>query len=134
MKLNILTPVLNWNGDPLKNKVIEDGKEKETDFTFWDVVQTCLSMQAENERQTAEDKLTIYQLGIKILAKKRKFYTLTTEQVTFLTKRVEMFFGGLIFGRWKELIGDLTINSQDEDGEEIEDITESIVPARSNST
>jgi len=59
--------------------------------------------------QLGEKKQEAFQIGVKLFGgKKRSEYDLTTDQVKFLKDRIGLIYGPVAYGRFLELIGDLT--------------------------
>jgi hypothetical protein len=108
MKLNLYTPVLDFEG---KTIPVEGEENKVTQFI--DIVKIAITMSMKDEVEKSEEKVKTFQLGIKLLSKKLAQYDLTTDQVAFLTARIDKLYGALVVGRWKELIGDLKVESVD---------------------
>lgn len=105
MKIKLDTDVLDFEGKPVLQDVQEG--EAKPHLTFRDVVRLAVTATPKGEVQTAEEKEKVFRLGIKLFSKKLNEYDLTTDQVAFLTKQIDKFYGALVLGRWKQLIGDL---------------------------
>ena len=106
MKIKLDTDVLDFEGKPILQESSGDGP-REIRLTFRDVVRVAVTASPKGEVQTSEEKEKVFRLGIKLFSKKLKEYDLTTDQVAFLTKQIDKFYGALVLGRWKQLIGDL---------------------------
>jgi hypothetical protein len=104
MKINLDKNVLDFEGKPVLQG--EDDGPK-TPLAFRDVIRTAITMIPKGVTQTSEEKEKIFRLGIKLFSKKLKEYDLTTDQLSFLSKQIDMLYGALVVGRWKQLIGDL---------------------------
>jgi hypothetical protein len=107
MKLNLDQNILNYDGKPVELPPQPDNPKPL--LTLREVVEKAISLTKEGEILTAEKKLYVFQLGIKVLSKKRKEYDLTSDQLAFLKERVNTFYGPLVYGRFLEFIGDLNV-------------------------
>ena len=105
MKITLDKDVLDFEGKPVLHE--SGGEGPQSHLTFRDVVRVAVTAVPKGEAQTAEEKEKVFRLGIKLFSKKLKEYDLTTDQVAFLTKQIDKFYGALVLGRWKQLIGDL---------------------------
>lgn len=109
MKLNLYAPILDFEG-----KTIPVEGEENKVMQFIDVVKIAITMNPKDEKETSKEKVKTFQLGVKLLSKKLAQYDLTTDQVSFLTARIDKLYGALVVGRWKELIGDLKVENEEE--------------------
>lgn len=110
MKINIDQSIKNFDGQPL---VEVKGKDK-TEIKFRTIIQNALNAEDNDHRLTAEKKVFAFQIGMKISGKKMREYDLTVKQVSFLKERIGIFYGPIIYGRFCELIGDLSDTESEE--------------------
>ena len=96
MKIKIDDPILDYDGTPIPGA------------TFRQVFSNVLHSASQQDVLTAEDKQKGFQIGVKLFEKKLDEYDLTTDQIAYLKRRINVFHGELIYGRFLQLIGDLS--------------------------
>jgi hypothetical protein len=96
MKIDLLQPILDYEGKPIKNP---DG----TEFTLRSAMAVALNNQAEGEPPlTGEQKAKIYRLSVKIYEDKE--CDLTVDDRAFIKERAGKVLTSVAFGRVSDML------------------------------
>lgn len=90
MKINMLQPILDIDGTPLKD-------EKKEDLTLRTVLRIAINTTGKDETIGAEKKTKIFQLGLHIF--EANDVELTVDQRGLLKERVDLSFNSVVYGR-----------------------------------
>jgi hypothetical protein len=102
MKLKIDLPILNFDGTIIET----GGATNSVPLTMRSIIEQVLLAQQDGKPATAEQKISAYRIGLRLLSKKLAEYDLTVDQVAFLKERTGIFASPIVYGRFLELIGD----------------------------
>ncbi len=114
MKIKIDEAIKEFDGTVVQIDEMVSGVQTKIPFTFRKVITIACSAEIPSNPLTSEEKQQAFQIGVKLLgSKKRTEYDITTDQAGFLKKRVGTIYGPVVYGRFLELIGDLTIEKDE---------------------
>lgn len=98
MKINIAEKVLNYEGKPLELPKEEGKENEETKFLTWkDVIFRSINSVLQDEPlQTAEVKMKIHQINLKLFGNNEPDFTVTER--SFILERIDKIEGAMVVG------------------------------------
>lgn len=120
MELKIYTPIMAYNGKDtaMEVEVVADGENKKqvmTPILFSKIIGVAISNEVEGHPFTTDEKVMAYVIGTKCFGKdpaseeeaKNFSVNITNNEIVFLTKQIGLIYTPLVYGRWREFVGDL---------------------------